>query len=309
MPMPDWAKLKDRPDRPAGAELLQRAQGEATRRWTRSRRNCWTPTTSWACRWQRAKLTGVAVDAVFDSVSVGTTFKAEARRKGVVFCSISKPSRNTPTWCGKYLGKVVPVADNYFARSTRAVFSDGSFVFIPRACAARWSCPPISRINASHTGQFERTLIVCEEGAYVSLPRGLHRADARREPAARGGGRAGRAGRCRDQIQHGAELVPGRRGRGRRHLQLRDQARGSAAARFKVTWTQVGTGSAITWKYPSCVLLGDDSVGEFHSGGADPPPPAGRHRHQDGPRRQAHKSKIVSRASAPATARTAIAGW
>ncbi|HQX90872.1 MAG TPA: Fe-S cluster assembly protein SufB [Thermomonas sp.] len=214
---------------------------------------------------ERAKLAGVAVDAVFDSVSVGTTFKKELAAVGVIFTSMSDAIVNHPELVQKYLGTVVPVGDNYFAALNSAVFSDGSFVFIPKGVRCPMELSTYFRINAGHTGQFERTLIICEEQAHVSYLEGC-------------------TAPMRDENQlHAAvvELVvlddgeikystvqnwyPGdENGVGGIYnfVTKRAECRG---ARSKVTWTQVETGSAITWKYPSCVLVGDDSVGEFHS--------------------------------------------
>ena len=214
---------------------------------------------------ERAKLAGVAVDAVFDSVSVGTTFKKELAAVGVIFTSMSDAIVNYPDLVQKYLGTVVPVGDNYFAALNSAVFSDGSFVFIPKGVRCPMELSTYFRINAGHTGQFERTLIICEENAHVSYLEGC-------------------TAPMRDENQlHAAvvELVvlddgeikystvqnwyPGdENGVGGIYnfVTKRAECRG---ARSKVTWTQVETGSAITWKYPSCVLTGDDSVGEFHS--------------------------------------------
>ena len=214
---------------------------------------------------ERAKLAGVAVDAVFDSVSVGTTFKKELAAVGVIFTSMSDAILNHPELVKKYLGTVVPVGDNYFAALNSAVFSDGSFVFIPKGVRCPMELSTYFRINAGHTGQFERTLIICEENAHVSYLEGC-------------------TAPMRDENQlHAAvvELVvlddgeikystvqnwyPGdENGVGGIYnfVTKRAECRG---ARSKVTWTQVETGSAITWKYPSCVLVGDDSTGEFHS--------------------------------------------
>ena len=214
---------------------------------------------------ERAKLAGVAVDAVFDSVSVGTTFRKELAEKGVIFCSISEAMREHPELVQKYLGSVVPVGDNYFAALNSAVFSDGSFVFIPKGVRCPMELSTYFRINAMNTGQFERTLIIAEERSHVSYLEGC-------------------TAPMRDENQlHAAvvELValddaeikystvqnwyPGdEEGRGGIYnfVTKRADCRG---ARSKVSWTQVETGSAITWKYPSCVLTGDDSVGEFHS--------------------------------------------
>ncbi|MBN8480177.1 MAG: Fe-S cluster assembly protein SufB [Xanthomonadales bacterium] len=214
---------------------------------------------------ERAKLAGVAVDAVFDSVSVGTTFRKELAAAGVVFCSMSEAVREHPELVRAYLGSVVPVGDNYFAALNSAVFSDGSFVFVPKGVRCPMELSTYFRINAGHTGQFERTLIVCEAGASVSYLEGC-------------------TAPMRDENQlHAAvvELValddasikystvqnwyPGdENGVGGIYnfVTKRGDCRG---ARARISWTQVETGSAITWKYPSCVLRGDDSVGEFHS--------------------------------------------
>ena len=214
---------------------------------------------------ERAKLAGVAVDAVFDSVSVATTFKKELADVGVIFTSMSDAIQSHPELVKKYLGTVVPVGDNYFAALNSAVFSDGSFVFIPKGVRCPMELSTYFRINAGHTGQFERTLIIAEEGSHVSYLEGC-------------------TAPMRDENQlHAAvvELValddahikystvqnwyPGdENGVGGIYnfVTKRAECRG---ARSKVVWTQVETGSAITWKYPSCVLTGDDSVGEFHS--------------------------------------------
>jgi Fe-S cluster assembly protein SufB len=214
---------------------------------------------------ERARLAGVAVDAVFDSVSVGTTFKDELRKAGVIFCSFSEAVHEHAELIRKYLGTVVPQGDNYFAALNSAVFSDGSFVFIPKGVRCPMELSTYFRINAAETGQFERTLIVAEEGSHVSYLEGC-------------------TAPMRDENQlHAAvvELValddaqikystvqnwyPGdENGVGGIYnfVTKRGECRG---ARSKISWTQVETGSAITWKYPSCVLRGDDSVGEFYS--------------------------------------------
>jgi len=214
---------------------------------------------------ERARLAGVAVDAVFDSVSVGTTYKAELAKAGVIFCSMSEAIREHSELVKKYLGSVVPVGDNYFAALNCAVFSDGSFVYIPKGTRCPMELSTYFRINAGHTGQFERTLIICEEKAYVSYLEGCTAPQ-------------------RDENQlHAAvvELVamddaeikystvqnwyPGdENGVGGIYnfVTKRGECRGH---RSKISWTQVETGSAITWKYPSCVLRGDDSTGEFYS--------------------------------------------
>ena len=214
---------------------------------------------------ERAKLAGVAVDAVFDSVSVGTTFKKQLADVGVIFCSMSEAIREHPELVQKYLGSVVPVADNYFAALNSAVFSDGSFVFIPRGVRCPMELSTYFRINAGHTGQFERTLIIAEEGASVSYLEGC-------------------TAPMRDTNQLHAAVVelialddaeikystvqnwyPGDKdGKGGIYnfVTKRGDCRG---ANSKISWTQVETGSAITWKYPSCILRGDNSRGEFYS--------------------------------------------
>ena len=214
---------------------------------------------------ERARLAGVAVDAVFDSVSVGTTFRKELQKAGVIFCSFSEAVKDHPDLVRKYLGTVVPSRDNFFAALNSAVFSDGSFVFIPKGVRCPMELSTYFRINAAETAQFERTLIVAEEGSQVSYLEGC-------------------TAPMRDENQlHAAvvELValedasikystvqnwyPGdENGVGGIYnfVTKRGHCRGDRA---KISWTQVETGSAITWKYPSCVLSGDSSVGEFYS--------------------------------------------
>ncbi|CAM4145771.1 Fe-S cluster assembly protein SufB [Vreelandella rituensis] len=214
---------------------------------------------------ERAALAGVAVDAVFDSVSVTTTFKKELGEAGVIFCSISDAIRDYPELIKQYLGTVVPVADNYFAALNSAVFTDGSFVFVPEGVTCPMELSTYFRINAANTGQFERTLIICESRAQVSYLEGC-------------------TAPMRDENQlHAAvvELValedayikystvqnwyPGdENGVGGIYnfVTKRGDCRGD---RSRISWTQVETGSAITWKYPSCVLRGKESVGEFYS--------------------------------------------
>jgi Fe-S cluster assembly protein SufB len=207
----------------------------------------------------------VAVDAVFDSVSVVTTFKEELGKAGVIFCSISEAVRNHPELVRKYLGSVVPITDNFYATLNSAVFSDGSFVYVPKGVRCPMELSTYFRINEKNTGQFERTLIIAEEGSYVSYLEGC-------------------TAPTRDENQlHAAvvELValdnaeikystvqnwyPGdKEGRGGIYnfVTKRGDCRGRAS---KISWTQVETGSAITWKYPSCILRGDESRGEFYS--------------------------------------------
>lgn len=214
---------------------------------------------------ERARLAGVAVDAVFDSVSVATTFRKELEEVGVIFCSFSEAVREYPELVKKYLGTVVPPSDNYYAALNSAVFSDGSFVFIPKGVRCPMELSTYFRINARDTGQFERTLIIAEEGASVSYLEGC-------------------TAPMRDENQlHAAvvELValddakikystvqnwyPGDKdgvGGIYNFVTKRGECRG---ARSHISWTQVETGSAITWKYPSVVLRGDDSQGEFYS--------------------------------------------
>lgn len=214
---------------------------------------------------EREILAGVAVDAVFDSVSVATTFKGKLKDLGIIFCSMSEAVREHPELVQKYLGSVVPVTDNFYATLNSAVFSDGSFVYVPPGVRCPMELSTYFRINEAKTGQFERTLIVVDKGAYVSYLEGC-------------------TAPMRDDNQlHAAvvELVamedaeiryatvqnwyPGdKNGRGGIYnfVTKRGACRG---ARSKISWTQVETGSAITWKYPSVILQGDDSVGEFYS--------------------------------------------
>ena len=214
---------------------------------------------------ERERLAGVAVDAVFDSVSVGTTFKKQLAEKGIIFCSFTEAVQEHPALVKKYLGMVVPYTDNYFAALNSAVFSDGSFCFIPKGVRCPMELSTYFRINAANTGQFERTLIVAEEGASVSYLEGC-------------------TAPMRDEHQLHAAVVelialdnaqikystvqnwyPGdAQGRGGIYnfVTKRGLCKGKNS---KISWTQVETGSAITWKYPSCILLGDNAVGEFYS--------------------------------------------
>jgi Fe-S cluster assembly protein SufB len=214
---------------------------------------------------EQKRLAGVAVDAVFDSVSVGTTFKEKLSEIGVIFCSFSEAVQKHPELIQKYLGSVVPHTDNFFAALNAAVFTDGSFVYVPKGVRCPLELSTYFRINAADTGQFERTLIIADEGAYVSYLEGC-------------------TAPIRDQNQlHAAvvELValdnaqikystvqnwyPGdKEGKGGIYnfVTKRGKCQG---VNSKISWTQVETGSAITWKYPSCILQGDNSVGEFYS--------------------------------------------
>ena len=210
-------------------------------------------------------LSGVAVDAVFDSVSVATTFKAKLAEQGIIFCSFSEAVQNHPELVRKYLGTVVPYSDNFFATLNSAVFSDGSFAYIPKGVRCPMELSTYFRINAKETGQFERTLIVAEEGAYVSYQEGC-------------------TAPMRDENQLHAAVVelialdnatikystvqnwyPGdKEGKGGIYNFVTKRGK-CAGVNSKITWTQVETGSAITWKYPGCILQGDNSIGEFYS--------------------------------------------
>ena len=214
---------------------------------------------------EQKKLSGVAVDAVFDSVSVATTYKEELTKKGIIFCPISEAIQNHPDLVKKYLGSVIPISDHYFATLNSAVFTDGSFVYIPPNTRCPMELSTYFRINASETGQFERTLIIADKGSYVSYLEGC-------------------TAPMRDENQlHAAnvELIalddaeikystvqnwyPGdKEGVGGIYnfVTKRGACRGKNS---KISWTQVETGSAITWKYPSCILQGDNSSGEFYS--------------------------------------------
>jgi Fe-S cluster assembly protein SufB len=214
---------------------------------------------------ERARLAGVAVDAVFDSVSVATTFREKLAEVGVIFGSFSEAVREHPELVEKWLGSVVPYTDNYFATLNSAVFSDGSFCYIPKGVRCPMELSTYFRINAANTGQFERTLIVAEAGSYVSYLEGctapmrdenqLHAAVV--ELVALEGA----------QIKYSTvqNWYPGDKdGKGGIYNFVTKRGK-CLGARSKISWTQVETGSAITWKYPSCILQGDDSVGEFYS--------------------------------------------
>ena len=214
---------------------------------------------------EQKRLSGVAVDAVFDSVSVATTFKKTLAEHGIIFCSISEAIRNHTDLVKKYLGSVVPHTDNFFASLNSAVFSDGSFVYIPKGVRCPMELSTYFRINAANTGQFERTLIIADEGAYVSYLEGC-------------------TAPMRDENQLHAAVVElialdnaqikystvqnwyagDKNGKGGIYnfVTKRGACRG---VNSKISWTQVETGSAITWKYPGCILQGDNSIGEFYS--------------------------------------------
>lgn len=214
---------------------------------------------------ERKILSGIAVDAVIDSVSVKTTFKEKLAEKGIIFCSFSEAVQEHPELVRKYLSSVVPVKDNFFAAMNSAVFSDGSFVYIPKGVRCPMELSTYFRINAINTGQFERTLIVADEGSYVSYLEGCT-APQRDENQLH-------AAIVEIIVEKDAEVkystvqnwFPGdKEGKGGVYnfVTKRGVCRGDRA---KLSWTQVETGSAITWKYPSCVLMGDDSTAEFYS--------------------------------------------
>jgi Fe-S cluster assembly protein SufB len=214
---------------------------------------------------EQERLTGVAVDAVFDSVSVATTFKDKLAEMGIVFCSFSDAVQHHPQLIKKYLGSVVPYTDNFFATLNSAVFSDGSFCYIPKGVRCPMELSTYFRINAANTGQFERTLIIADEGAYVSYLEGC-------------------TAPMRDENQLHAAVVelialdnaqikystvqnwyPGdKEGKGGIYNFVTKRGK-CLGVNSKISWTQVETGSAITWKYPSCLLQGDNSIGEFYS--------------------------------------------
>jgi Fe-S cluster assembly protein SufB len=215
---------------------------------------------------EQKRLTGVAVDAVFDSVSVATTFKEKLAELGIIFCSFSEAVQNHPELVKKYLGSVVPYNDNYYAALNSAVFSDGSFAYIPKGVRCPMELSTYFRINAKETGQFERTLIVAEEGAYVSYLEGCT-APMRDENQLHAAVVELVAVGENSQIKYSTvqNWYPGDK-EGKGGIYNFVTKRGKCAGRAsKISWTQVETGSAITWKYPSCILLGDDSVGEFYS--------------------------------------------
>jgi hypothetical protein len=182
---------------------------------------------------ERGRLAGVAMDAVFDSVSVGTTFKKQLAEKGVIFCSMSEAIQEHPDLVRKYIGMVVPYTDNFYASLNSAVFTDGSFCYIPKGVRCPMELSTYFRINAAKSGQFERTLIVADEGSYVSYLEGCTAPMRDENQLHAGGCRTDRAGQRADQILDGAELVSGRCRRERRHLQFRDQARSVQRAQFE----------------------------------------------------------------------------
>ncbi|HMK69064.1 MAG TPA: Fe-S cluster assembly protein SufB, partial [Stellaceae bacterium] len=267
MEQPDWAKLRiapidyqaatyySAPKKAAGPKSLDEVDPEILKTYEK----LGIPLH------ERAALAGVAVDAVFDSVSVATTFKETLAELGIVFCSFGEAVREHPELVRKYLGTVVPQGDNFFAALNSAVFSDGSFAYIPQGVRCPMELSTYFRINAAKSGQFERTLLVADKGAYVSYLEGCT-APQRDENQLH-------AAVVELVALEGAEIkystvqnwYPGdAEGRGGIYnfVTKRGACRG---ARSKISWTQVETGSAITWKYPSCVLEGDESVGAFYS--------------------------------------------
>ncbi len=267
MPMPDWAQLKippidyqdiiyyAAPKKKQGPKSLDEVDPELLKTFEK----LGVPLH------EQKILSGMAVDAVMDSVSVKTTFKETLAEKGIIFCSFSEAVKDYPDLVRKYLGTVVPVKDNFFAALNSAVFSDGSFVYIPKGVRCPMELSTYFRINAINTGQFERTLIVADEGTYVSYLEGCT-APQRDENQLH-------AAIVEIIVETDAEVkystvqnwFPGdKEGKGGIYnfVTKRGICRGN---RSKLSWTQVETGSAITWKYPSCVLRGDDSVAEFYS--------------------------------------------
>jgi Fe-S cluster assembly protein SufB len=213
---------------------------------------------------EQNRLSGIAVDAVIDSISIGTTFKAQLAEQGIIFCSITEAIKDHPELIKKYLGSVVPMTDNFFAALNSAVFTDGSFCYIPKGVRCPMELSTYFRINAENTGQFERTLIVADEGSYVSYLEGC-------------------TAPMRDENQLHAAVVelialdnaeikystvqnwyPGDK-EGKGGIYNFVTKRGICSANAKISWTQVETGSSITWKYPSVILKGDNSTGEFYS--------------------------------------------
>jgi Fe-S cluster assembly protein SufB len=214
---------------------------------------------------EQKRMSGVAVDAIFDSVSVGTTFKAALAKEGIIFCSFSEAAREHPELVEKYLGSVVPYNDNFFAALNSAVFSDGSFVYVPKGVRCPMELSTYFRINTADAGQFERTLIVAEEGAYVSYLEGC--TAPRRDT---------------NQLHAAVVELVAMKGATIKYSTVQNWYAGDAEGKggiynfvtkrgkcagddSKISWTQVETGSAITWKYPSVILQGDRSVGEFYS--------------------------------------------
>jgi Fe-S cluster assembly protein SufB len=214
---------------------------------------------------EREALAGVAVDAVFDSVSVATTFKEKLAQLGIIFCSFSEAVREHPDLVKKYLGSVVPASDNFFAALNSAVFSDGSFCYIPKGVRCPMELSTYFRINAKDTGQFERTLIIAEEGSYVSYLEGC--TAPMRDTNQLHAAVVELIANDNAQIKYSTvqNWYPGdKEGKGGIYNFVTKRGK-CLGVNSKISWTQVETGSAITWKYPSCILMGDNSVGEFYS--------------------------------------------
>jgi len=214
---------------------------------------------------EQERLVGVAVDAVFDSVSVATTFKEKLAEMGILFCSFSEAVQNYPDLVQKYLGSVVPYTDNFFATLNSAVFSDGSFCYIPKGVRCPMELSTYFRINAADTGQFERTLIVADEGAYVSYLEGC--TAPMRDENQLHAAVVELVALDRAQIKYSTvqNWYPGdKEGKGGIYNFVTKRGK-CLGVNSKISWTQVETGSAITWKYPSCILQGENSIGEFYS--------------------------------------------
>ena len=215
---------------------------------------------------EQKQMTGVAVDAVFDSVSVATTYKEKLKEHGVIFCSISEAIIDYPELVEKYLGSVIPFTDNFFAALNSAVFTDGSFVYVPKGVKCPMELSTYFRINEENTGQFERTLIICEDDAYVSYLEGCTapKFDSNQLHAAV----VELVALDNAEIKYSTiqNWYPGDKETGKGGIYNFVTKRGKCLGKkSKISWTQIETGSAITWKYPSCVLIGDESIGEFYS--------------------------------------------
>ena len=215
---------------------------------------------------EQKQLAGVAVDAVFDSVSVATTYKEKLKQHGVIFCSISEAIIDYPDLVKKYIGSVVPFTDNFFASLNSAVFTDGSFVYVPKGVKCPMELSTYFRINEENTGQFERTLIICEEKSSVSYLEGCTapKFDSNQLHAAV----VELVALDDAEIKYSTvqNWYPGDKETGKGGIYNFVTKRGKCLGkRSKISWTQIETGSAITWKYPSCILIGDESIGEFYS--------------------------------------------
>ena len=268
MPLPDWAKVHYPPvdyqaityfAAPKGKGDGPKSLDEVDPELLRTYEKLGVPLH------ERAVLAGVAVDAVFDSVSVATTFKARLAEMGIIFCSFSEAVREHPELVRRYLGTVVPTTDNFYAALNSAVFSDGSFVYVPKGLRCPMELSTYFRINAANSGQFERTLIVADDDSYVSYLEGC--TAPKRDENQLHAAIVELIALERAEIKYSTvqNWYPGdAEGRGGIYnfVTKRGKCQGF---RSKISWTQVETGSAITWKYPSCLLIGDESVGEFYS--------------------------------------------